>query len=837
MSEKQETAIYRLGEWVIQRRIPILVLILIGTIFFGWQATKVRLKNPTIDLFPKNHPYVETYVEYEDTFGGANVVIMALTVKEGDIFNTETLTKIKNITKAIELLPAVNNYQVLSIAQRKIKRSSVMDNAYSANPVMWPKIPQTQEEIDHLKHVIYTTGRLHGSLVSHDDKGALIVAGFFERGLQNPGDNLRQVIYNMVEGEQERKETLEAFASIAGDQAWNLDDTLYDAIIKIVSAEEDNNHEVQMIGRPVLLGFVQNKMDQIFKIFLLTVGTIVFALALFYRDVKGVLVPVLTALISAVWGIGFLGLLGYHFNPLVIVVPFVISARALSHSVQLIERFIGEYEKVRNRRTAAVRTFSGLFKPGMLSIVTDAAGVFIVILTPIPLMEKLAIMGGFWVMSIIISDILFNPILLSLLPAPRRAHATHGILYRGLYSMGGWSYGWQRWPILGVTLIVFGIGFYYAKGLVIGDVHPGTPLLWPDSEYNIDTDKIGQRFGNTEILSIVVEGGEKNSIKAPIVLKTMEGLQRELEQMPEVATTSSIADLVPMITRIFSGDNPKWELIPADSQQAGFYLEMIFSGAEPGDLARFVTNDLKDASISVYLRDHKGETLRKVVAKAKEYIEANPMIAIGGKEGGVPGLILNEGETKEIAKFRLAGNYGGLLAAVNEAIVRSQGLVTALAFFLVFLFCSLTFKSALAGGLFLVPIAISNYLTYALMGALGIGLDVNALPVVSLGVGLGVDYGVYIISRIDEEFRERGDLKEAVATAIATAGQAVVKEATTMVAGIIFWAWSFLRFQAEMGILLAFWMIVSMLGGLIVLPTLIMLIKPKFIMKNAPKSV
>ena len=831
----KNSRIYRLGNWVIGNRAPLLAAIVVLTAFFAWQATKITMKNPTVDLFPKSHPYVKTYVEYENTFGGANVVILALTVKNGDVFNARTLAKIKDITHAVEMLPGVNNYQVLSIAQRKIKRSTVVDNQYSAEPIMWPEIPQTPGGIERLKKIVYTTSRYHGSLVSLDDKGALIVAGFFERGLQSPGDSLRQVVRNMVEGKAEQDAAIENFEKVAQEQPWKLDDTVYGALKKIIKSAEDENTEVQIIGRPILLGYIHEHTPQIFKILLLTIGTIVVVLALFYRDAKGVLVPLVTALISAIWGLGFLGLLRYHFNPLVIVVPFIISARAISHSVQLIERFIGEYDRLKDRREAAVATFAGLFKPGMLSVIQDAAGVFIVILTPIPLMEKLAVMGGFWVLSIIVSDILFNPILLSLLPAPHHAETSRsGFLYRKLRGLGGWAFGWQRWPVLAVTLIAFAVGFAFARNLIIGDAHPGNPMLWPDAKYNRDTVAIADRFGNTEQLSVIVEGATKNSIKAPIVLRTMEGLQREMEQLPEVSTTSSIADLIPAITMIFAGGNPKWDLIPRDSQQAGFYLEMIFSGAEPGDLARYVTNDLKDASIMVYLKDHKGTTLRTVVAKAKEYIQAHPMIAVGGEEGGVPGAELAPGEKQEVAKFRLAGNYGGLLAAVNEVIVKKEMLVTILAFFLVFLSCTITFRSVVAGCLFIVPIAISNYLTYALMGALKIGLDVNTLPVVAMGVGLGANYGVYIISRIEEEFRGHGDLKEAIVTATSTSGQAMVKELSTMVLGIIFWAWSFLRFQAEIGILLAFWMVISMLGGMILLPTLIWLIKPRFVLRGAP---
>jgi len=813
-----ESMSHRLGRWILDHRTIILVLIILATLFFGWQARKVQLKTPTIDLFPKNHPYVQTYVQYEDIFGGANVVMLALTVEEGDIFNVQTLEKIKKISKSLELLPAVNNYQVLSLAQRKIKKTTVDEiEGFNSDPIMWPNIPKTPEEIEALRRTVYTTGRIHGSLVSIDDKAALIVAGFFEKGLESPGDTLREVITRMaMKDGSDPEAALAAFSKVAEGEVWTLDDTLFDAIEKIAKAAEDENTTVHMIGRPVLLGHIYRDFPQLYKIFLMTIGAIILVLFLYYRDARGVLVPILTALISAVWGIGFLGLLGYHFNPLVIVVPFVISARALSHSVQLIERFLSEYKVTRDRREAAIATFSGLLKPGFVSIITDAAGVFIVILTPIPLMEKLALMGSFWVMSIIVSDMLFNPIFLSLLPPPKIKEAeAESLLTRLLKVLGGWAQGWQRWPILAVTAAVFIVGFVFARTLVIGDVHPGTPLLWPDSDYNQDTAKIGEKFGNTEILSIVVEGDNKNSIKNPVVLREMEAFQRELESLDEVSTTSSIADLLPEITKIMHGGNPKWELIPTDPQEAGFYLEMIFSGAEPGDLARFITNDFKDATISVYLKDHKGETLRAVIAKAKEFIDAHPLPE---------------------AKFRLAGNYGGLLAAVNEAIVGSQAKVTFFAFLLVFVFCALAFRSAVAGLFFLVPIGASNYLTYSLMGALGIGLDVNVLPVVSLGVGLGVDYGLYIVGRIEEEHKRGAELGDAIITAVSTAGQAVLKEASTMIVGIIFWAFSFLRFQAEMGILLAFWMVVSMLGGLILLPTLIYLVKPKFITRAAQKA-
>ncbi len=762
----------RIGRFILRWRVLTLLVVVALTGFFLVEASRVRVESPTIDLFPSTHPYVETFKKYSNIFGGASRVVIQLEVKEGDIFTYETLEKIRRITKQLELLPAINNYQVLSLAQRKVKELKVDDvRGFRAVPVMWPKVPKTKEQIEDLKHRVYTNRRIHGTLVSMDSKATLIVAGFFEKKLKP-------------------KET-------------------YDRINKILAKERGANISIQMIGRPVLLGTILTQYPQLAWLFLATIVSILLVLFLYFRDLRGMLVPLCTAIVSAIWGIGFLGVLDFNFDPLVIVVPFIISARALSHSVQLVARYMEEYAEKRDKIEAASAVFSGLFKPGMVAIVTDAAGVMLVLLTPIPLLQKLAVMGGFWVLSIVVSDMILNPVLLSFLPPPKRAVERKKGWFDALLAMiAHWCLGPQRKVILAVTVVVLGLGFFFARNLVVGDVHPGTPMLWPDSKYNLDTDRIAEKFRNTEEFTVVVEGESRDTIKKPEVLVAMAAFQRHMESIPEVGATSSLADLVPGIISILHGSDPKWELIPEDPHEAGFFLEMIYSFSQPGDLLRFVTVDSQNANITLYLRDHKGETLRRVVEHAREFIDHHHVKG---------------------ARFRLAGGYGGLLAAINEEVTKHQAQVTVLAFGIIFLMCAAAYRSILAGLLFLVPLIASNYLTYALMGARGIGLDVNALPVVAVGVGLGVDYGLYVIGRIQEEFKKSGDMETAITTALCTAGKAVAFTAGTMVFGVVFWSFSFLRFQADMGTLLLFWMIISMLGGLILLPTLVTLIKPKFI--------
>ncbi|MCZ7585513.1 MAG: hypothetical protein M5R36_20420 [Deltaproteobacteria bacterium] len=273
-----------LGAFLIRHRYAVLIAVVLLTAVFAMFIPRVRLKTPTIDLFPKNHPYVQTYVKYEDIFGGANVIAMSLEVNEGDVYNRDTLEKLKRITKALELLPAVNNYSVLSLAQRKTKITTVDEIAgFKSDPVMWPDVPETPEEIEELRRKIYASGRYHGSLVSADDKALMILAGFFEKGLQSASDDLGTVARSLAASEgRDPDEAVRVLEELAKTQVWTTEDTLFDAIDKICAAEEDANHHVRMIGRPILLGWIARQFPQLVWIFCLTIASIVICLILYF---------------------------------------------------------------------------------------------------------------------------------------------------------------------------------------------------------------------------------------------------------------------------------------------------------------------------------------------------------------------------------------------------------------------------------------------------------------------------------------------------------------------------------------------------------------------------
>lgn len=756
---------------VLRFRFPILLLLSLTTAFMACSASRVRFESTGTDLFPATHPYVATFHRYSDVFGNANRVAIMIEVKDGTVFSRAALQKIQNVTRALEKVPGVNHNQLVSIASRKARVFGMRSTGMQAARVMWPDLPATDAEATKVRAKVISSGYLYGTLVSLDEKAALVAAEFVDRDF-----NPRRV---------------------------------YDRLQKIKAEEQDPNTSLHMIGRPVLLGSVLAQAPRLGAIMASTGVCMLLGLWFCFRNLGAVLASALAALMSAILGLGFVGATSQTFDPLSLVIPFVMTARALSHSAQMVSRFQQELAHTDNRRDAVHRTAEALFKPGLVGIITDALGVLLICIVPIPLLQKLALMGAFWLSSIFLSGMVLTPILLSLIPVGVRAPGPgsrfiDALLEKGARACTGTGRKW----VFAVTVVTLGLCAALVHRVVVGDVHHGTALLWPQSVYNVDTAKIAARFANTEQLTVVVEGDDEDALKAAAVLQTMEAFQRHMEELPEVGASTSIADLLPKMVSVFHGEDPKLDLIPDRQAQLSFFIRLLYTSGDRGDRDRYITPNHKSACITIFMHDHKGETLRKVIAHARRFIDSHPL---------------------PHARFRLAGGYGGLLAAINEDLTRFDLRITLAAFATVFLGCAIAFRSVLAGLLLLLPLLISNYLTYALMGALNIGLDVNVLPVVALGIPLGVDYSLYVVQAIKDASAKQDHLESAVVEGVRSAGKGVLMTALTMSLGLIFWRFSFLRFQAEMGMLLLFWLSVSMLGTLLLVPALLVQVKPRFL--------
>lgn len=761
--------------FVVKKRAMILAIIVLVTLFFTYFSFKIEMYTAFSDLLPKDHPYIQVHNQFWKTFGGANVVLLSVEVTDGDIFNVPVLEKIKKLTEIIERTPGTNNYQIFSLARQKVKDVRATAWGIEVQPVMWPGVPRNAAEMERLRNTVYANPTIVGRLVSQDGKAALITAAFHEERL---------------------------------DYA-----ALFRRIQTAIKELEDANTRVFAAGEPILYGWIYHHLRSIGLIIGLTCASILAILILYYRNLNGVMIPTLSALITFVWGTGFTALMGYNFEPLILVVPFLIAARTISHSIQFRERFFEELERYGDKETAAIESAAGLMMPGSVSIITDAIGLTVLLVAPMPILTKLAIAGSFWVLSNLVTVVILDPILCCYFPTPRRLPkgGEGHWLETPLRRMGRFCvHPAGRFVIIaGFTAVIIWSAFWY-QFLTVGDSRPGSPLLWPESEYNQSVRHINEKFQGTDHLYVIVQGSTESTMKSPQVLEKVEAFQHYMLRSPHVGSSDSLVDLTRQINVVLHYNDPRWGLLPRSSDEVGGILMVSEHGSEPGDFDRWVNYNFQHGRITFFLYDHKGDTLREVIDRAADFIKQNPL---------------------EGAEFKLASGYAGVLAAANEVIARSDKITLGLMLLAQLIFCALGFRSLMAGLLFVGVVLMSNTFGMALMSYWNVGLNVNTLPVISLGIGFGEDYGIYIVSRAIEEYQRGGhsDLNRALIDGVATAGKAVLYTAFLISASIAFWSFSPLRFQAEMGSQLLIILSMNMLGGLFLLPALIAFLKPKFI--------
>jgi hypothetical protein len=768
----------RIAEFIINKRLFILIAIILITLFFGYGLSKLKIETRIYDLFPNNHPYIKIHRKFQKTFGGANTIMVEVRVKRGDIFNKETLSKIKKITDDIRFYPDVIITRVLSISQRKIKNITASAEGINVVPLM-EKVPKTDKEMNNLIEAIFSNEMYKGFFVSSDGKAALIMAEFKE----------------------EMKDYNALFKFLRG----------------LVERESDNNTKISVAGEPMLRGWIANYTKQTLILFIATFLIVVIFIFSNIKEFYGLLIPILSVVISTIWGLGLMGWSNINLDPLIFIIPFLIISRIISHSVQMMKRYFEEYYKSGDVKEACKSTIEGLIVPGFAAIVTDAAGLLILLVVPIPLLQRMGIFLGIWLANVFIIDIFFNPVLISYLPPSKKkvieSGGKTGILEKILLPVSKivttkeGSIG-----IIGAIVIIVIIGSIYASRLTIGDVHPGSPILWPDSIYNKDVDSINEKFPGANPYYVIVEGKKPEAIKSPYTLRNIESFERFLTKRAVAGGSQSLVSIVKKLNEQVHEGDPKWGIIPKTKREIGFLFFFYQSKGDPGDFDIYTSKGYKDANIIIFYKDHKGDTIRNAINDSKRFIKNISL---------------------KNAAFRLAGGIIGVFAAVNEEVEIAQITTLILAFLAVLIFCSISFRTIVGSIYLAISLAVANLSAFAYMAYMNIGLDVNTLPVSSIGIGVGVDYAIYIMARIQEEYRLCKDLKEAIKKGMGTAGEAVFLTAIAISGSILIWYFfSDLRFTAEMGLLLAILLFFNMIGAVTLIPSIIYLAKPKFIIKG-----
>ncbi|HKX94536.1 MAG TPA: MMPL family transporter [Methylibium sp.] len=782
MKNKSFSKLTHLFEALIEQRRWVIAVVMILTAAMAWMAAHVEVKTVFSDLLPKNHPYVAVNQKFKATFGGSNMVSIMLETEQGDIFDPKVLAKVQKLTVGLQQVDSIDTYQIVSIASKKVKEVRASTEGVESRPIMWPELPKTAEEIATLKEAVLNNSLIYGPYVSMDMKATLITADFLD------GD----INYSKA----------------------------FDQIMTLVKEAEGDGVMVRVVGEPVLYGWVNYYLDETILIFFAAIASLVLILLLITRTWHGTLLPLLAGVISAIWALGAAELMGFHLDPLVIVVAFLITAQAISNSVQLISRYDDEIARgASSSRAAALASAKNLFKPSMLAIVADAGCVLVVALTPIPMLEKISYIGTVWILSIFVSALLMTPVMLSFFKGGQRpVHPVNirPVLDAILGACAGVVTTRWRYAVLGLSAIVFAVSGWYAFNLKVGDANPGSPILWPDSSYNRDATDINRQFQGSDRMFVVVAGKEKGAMREPEVLDSMASFQRYMESQPEVGGSISLADILPQVRRVLREGNPMYAELGRDANENGELTYMFVSGSDPGDMDRYADADAQNGAVTLFFRDHQGETIRTAVARVQEYVANNPI---------------------EKAEYLLAGGLVGVLAAVNEVILAGQIEAIALALLVLVVCCTVTYRSTVAGVFFMIPVMLSNTITFSYMALNDIGMNINTLPVVALGIGLGVDYTFYIVDGIREELHHSSDVEAAILKSLRSAGRGVLITALTLITSVGLWSFSSLRLQADMGLLIALWLFISAFSALFIMPAIVYVFRPAFIVGSKRRPI
>lgn len=763
-----------LVEALIRHRIPVVALVAVFTAVMGALAARIEVKTVFSDMLPQNHPYIQVNKKFAPTFGGSNMVSIMLEVEKGDVFNMAVLRKIQQITQALAKVDAVDPYQIVSLASKKLKEVRASTEGIESRPLMWPALPKSDQEVAQLKEAVLNNPLVYGAYVSTDLKGALITVDFYDH------------LINYT--------------------------TAFEQISAIAAKAQGDGVTVRVVGEPILYGLVVHYLPETLHIFVLTVGTLMLLLLLITRSWHGMLLPLTTGVTSALIALGAAKLMGFHLDPLIIVVAFLITAQAISNSVQIVNRFDDEVAGGATSAAAASRaSLLNLFKPSVLAVVADAGCVIVVALTPIPMLQKISYIGTVWIFSIMVSALVLTPALLSWVkPEISRVHPIDvGLVVEEVLRLGikvvttRWRYG-----VLAGTAVVFVVSGIYAFRLKVGDANPGSPILWPNSTYNKDATAINQKFQGSDRMFVVIAGKQEGALKEPAVLDGMARFQKYMEAQPEIGGSISLVDILPAVKKVLREGNPRYGELGSNANENGELMYMFVSGSDPGDMDRFSDSYARNGAVTLFFRDHQGETIRTAVARVKEYIAKNPIA---------------QGE------YLLAGGLIGVLAAANEVILAGQIEAIALALLVLVICCTVTYRSTIAGIFFMLPVLLSNTLTFSYMAWKGIGMNINTLPVVALGIGLGVDYSFYIVDGIRENLHRGANIEKAIEKAILSAGKGVLITAVTLIASVVLWSFSALRLQADMGTLIALWLFASAASALFLMPTIVYVFRPEFV--------
>ena len=753
---------------VFNNRLVVTLFCILLTVFLGYQSSKLMVNTSFDKMLPQSHEFIKNYQKKEIKEllrSRSNSIRIDVENLKGDIYDTHYLQVLQEVNDAVYLMPGVDRMFVKSLWMPVVRWTKVTEEGFLGGPVMPPNYDGSADSIAQLKANV-TRASLVGSLVANNQRSSLI----FVPLLDIDANTGKPLDYAAFVHELEAK----------------------------VRSKQSNFIHIHIDGFAQLMGDLIDGLFQVMTYFAL--AAVLAAIIIYYytRCLRSTLLVLGCSLVAVIWQLGAVHLLGFVLDPYSILVPFLVFAIGVSHGAQKMNGIMQDIGRGTHRYVAARYTFRRLFLAGATALAADAVGFAVLMVIDIPVIRELAMTASIGVAILVFTNLLLLPVLLSytgVTPAAAErslraeARSDQGVLH----GLSGFTERRHATITLAVASIL-GIGAYVISlNVQIGDLEPGASELRADSRYNRDNAFMTKNYGlSSDQFSIIVKA--TGGVGAYPVLLDQDRLAMQLRELSSVQAIASPAEFARLTTAGSYEGSPKWLTLNRDPAVLGQLI-----GTVAREYPELIDVTMTTGIITAYLTDHKAQTLSQVAGVARKFADTH---------------------SNQEYQFLLAGGSAGVAAATNETVERANRTMLYLVYAAVIVLCFITFRSWRAVIVAVVPLALTSIMAEALMVILGIGIKVATLPVIALGVGIGVDYALYLLSVQLSHQRAGVPLQEAYRRAIGFTGKVVALVGITLAAGVVTWALSPIKFQADMGILLTFMFVWNMVGALIGIPAL-----------------
>jgi len=820
---------------IFSRRYLTLGVLGLVTVLLGWQALGLRIDTGFEKQLPLGHPYIQVYKQYEKEFGGANVTLVALTQKQGDIYDAGFMQTLRKATDAVYFTPGMDRARVSSIFTPDVRYLEVVEGGFAGGNVVPADFTPTTEALERVRSNVEKAGII-GRLVANDQRGAMIFSELLERDpvtgakldylkTANLLEDIRRrftsdklyeyrlkqdlpplkagdVVLRRYTDERGWRHALDRVQLPAGEgesAPQTLRGYQFD-ISEVANPDYNPGIDVHIIGFTKAVGDIADSAIEVFSFFGLTVFLVWLLLWQYCGSPKVALLPLACGVLAVIWELGLLHLFGLALDPFAVLMPFIVLAISTSHGIQITSFWLNEVsDNGLAPFDAAVATYRRLVIPGLSALATNFVGFGTILLIPIDIIREMAINAMLGLMAIVLCKKMLLPCLLTFasIPDPEKFRAHQQRRDRRLVPVWRALSAITLKPVAAVVLVVsaalWGWGEWVAQDLKIGELHAGVPELRPDSRYNLDSAQVVRDFSiGVDVLKVVAEGKTDGCIDHSIV-SLMDRFAWRMENTPGVQSTLSLPKLQQKVFSSYSESNPKFNTLPRESGALVITVQPFPSSTG------LLNEDCSAMPVLVFTQDHKAETIDTIVAAINQFISEQP--------------------ADSPVTFRLATGNVGVMAAANDVIKDTEHTVL-LWLFLGIGVCVLASFRSLAGLVcVLVPLALVHVVSYAVMVHLQIGIKISNLAVAAFAAGIGVDYGIYIYSVLEENVMNKGmKLREAYENTLHQTGKAVVFTALTLAATVCTWLFSGLQFQIDMGILLTMMFVANAVAAVLLLP-------------------